>query len=207
MEIKSLAFFLSEIKLKCYEWETLKEKLKFQNVLAVSCYGDGKKRSEGLTLVWLENIDQEVQSYSSNYVDVKVNNFIDGGWHFTGLYGSPEDDNKQKIGSLLNLEDLGFIGHDVTWLNNRGGENNIQERLDRLLANGSFVTHLRKRKSDHLPIPLSTSGPLKVRKERRKKKVFRSDIETKFQYTTNDLNSWSTHTFGKSGKELIKCKN
>uniref|UniRef100_A0A803MPB9 CCHC-type domain-containing protein n=1 Tax=Chenopodium quinoa TaxID=63459 RepID=A0A803MPB9_CHEQI len=60
------------------------------------------------------------------------------------------------------LEDLGFIGHNITWSNNRGRVENIQERLDRFMENrawrdtfkGSFVSHLMKRKSDHLPILL-----------------------------------------------------
>lgn len=58
--------------------------------------------------------------------------------------------------------DMGYIGYDFTWSNNRGGEANIQERLDRFLANemwktqypGSFVSHLTRRKSDHLPLLL-----------------------------------------------------
>lgn len=34
-----------------------------------------------------------------------------------------------------NLVDLGFIGHECTWINNRGGDQNVQERLDRFMAN------------------------------------------------------------------------
>uniref|UniRef100_A0A803MKH0 Uncharacterized protein n=1 Tax=Chenopodium quinoa TaxID=63459 RepID=A0A803MKH0_CHEQI len=37
--------------------------------------------------------------------------------------------------SYCHFEDLGFIGHSYTWTNNRGGEENIQERLDRFFAN------------------------------------------------------------------------
>ncbi|XP_021742854.1 uncharacterized protein LOC110708934 [Chenopodium quinoa] len=37
--------------------------------------------------------------------------------------------------SYYHFEDLGFIGHSYMWTNNRGGEENIQERLDRFFAN------------------------------------------------------------------------
>uniref|UniRef100_A0A803MIE9 CCHC-type domain-containing protein n=1 Tax=Chenopodium quinoa TaxID=63459 RepID=A0A803MIE9_CHEQI len=64
--------------------------------------------------------------------------------------------------NFCNLVDLGFIGYQFTWNNNQGGVDNLQERLDRFTANdewkemfaGAFVTHLEKRKSDHLPLLL-----------------------------------------------------
>lgn len=36
------------------------------------------------------------------------------------------------------LEDLGFIGHPFTWSNNRGGNENLQERLDRFVATNAW---------------------------------------------------------------------
>lgn len=33
------------------------------------------------------------------------------------------------------LEDLGFVGNPFTWTNKQAGANNIQERLDRGVAN------------------------------------------------------------------------
>lgn len=68
----------------------------------------------------------------------------------------------QNATHLCQMLDLGYVGYDFTWSNNRGGEDNVQERLDRFMANqewkdlfmGSYVTHLEKRKSDHLPILL-----------------------------------------------------
>ena len=79
------------------------------------------------------------------------------------------------------LEDLGFIGHVFTWSNNRGEAENIQERLDRFLANhewrtcfpGSFVTHLPKRKSDHLPLLLSIREAQPTRKKKKRRKQYR----------------------------------
>ncbi|KAL2936310.1 DNA-(apurinic or apyrimidinic site) lyase chloroplastic, partial [Bienertia sinuspersici] len=66
----------------------------------------------------------------------------------------------QKAIDTCALFDLGYIGYDYTWSNNRGGKENIQERLDRFLVNqawkdlhpGTVVRHLDRRKSDHLPI-------------------------------------------------------
>lgn len=33
------------------------------------------------------------------------------------------------------LEDLHYVGYPFTWTNNQGGEKNVQERLDRFMAN------------------------------------------------------------------------
>ncbi|KAL2928798.1 Dicer-like protein 1 [Bienertia sinuspersici] len=59
------------------------------------------------------------------------------------------------------VEDLGFIGHPFMWSNNRGGDNNKD------LFHGSFVTHLPKRKPDHLPLLLTLKGcPKEDKKEK-----------------------------------------
>ncbi|KAL2899792.1 Protein FAR1-RELATED SEQUENCE 2 [Bienertia sinuspersici] len=76
-----------------------------------------------------------------------------------------------------NLHDLGYIGHDFTWINNRGGAYNLHERLDQFLATpslrtrflGSIVLHLSKRKSDHLPILLFIKGDIRVPKKKKEK--------------------------------------
>lgn len=36
------------------------------------------------------------------------------------------------------LEDMNYVGHPLTWTNNQGGGNNLQERLDRFLANSQW---------------------------------------------------------------------
>lgn len=63
---------------------------------------------------------------------------------------------------MCNFYDMGYVRYDYIWTNNRGGEHNLQERLDHFFATqewedifpGSYVSHLIKRKSDHLPILL-----------------------------------------------------
>ena len=65
------------------------------------------------------------------------------------------------------LIDLGFSGPSFTWSNGRVGGDNIQERLDRVLANPSWlqvyphtqVRHLPQLYSDHCPLLISLKPP------------------------------------------------
>uniref|UniRef100_A0A803M8Y9 Endonuclease/exonuclease/phosphatase domain-containing protein n=1 Tax=Chenopodium quinoa TaxID=63459 RepID=A0A803M8Y9_CHEQI len=263
--------------------EKIKKKLKFNNLLVVSCVGEGRKRSGGLALLWKDTIDVTIKSYSQNHIDSWVKFPKKEGWRFTGVYGFPEEENKHKTGTLLEnlggscdtpwvcggdfnlmlissekqggndfrldeadifrgavasceLEDLGFIGHPFTWTNNRGGDHNLQERLDRYLANKewrelfpvSFVSHLSKRKSDHLPILLCINEGVGKQKKKKKRKLYRfeemwlrdetcgdivanawsrgGDICSKIAHTSLNLSAWSRNKFGDFVKELKECR-
>ncbi|KAL2903368.1 hypothetical protein RDABS01_002078 [Bienertia sinuspersici] len=159
-------------------------KLRFNNFLTMRCGGEGRKRSRGLALVWKEGVDIWVQSYSLNHIDISVFD--------------------QRVGER------------------RSGENDLQEILDRFLANkvwkglfaGSYVTHLLKQSSDHLPILLSMKSHAQIRKERRRKKLFRfeemwvregsvGDIVSE----ANRLRTWSKNTFGNFAKEMRECQS
>lgn len=66
----------------------------------------------------------------------------------------------------LSLFDLGFSGYDFTWNNGQEDEHNIQQRIDRGLANAAWcmlfpsaqITHLTAIASDHCPIVLETQN-------------------------------------------------
>ena len=68
----------------------------------------------------------------------------------------------QEAIQLCELQDMDYSGHAFTWSNNRSGEQNVQERLDRFIVNATWihiyswyqVSYLPKRRSDHLPILL-----------------------------------------------------
>ena len=142
----------------------------------------------------------------------------------------------RKVVRDCNFEDLGYIGHDYTWTNNRGGEQNIQERLDRFLATpawrekfpGTFVTHLSKRKLDHLPILCCARKLVDVTPKKRKCRLFRfeemwlrdehcevvienawpggGDFVSKMAQTTKKLGTWGRSKFGDFLKELADCR-
>uniref|UniRef100_A0A803L8S1 Endonuclease/exonuclease/phosphatase domain-containing protein n=1 Tax=Chenopodium quinoa TaxID=63459 RepID=A0A803L8S1_CHEQI len=246
--------------------------------------GEGRKRSGGLALLWKNNLDVSIKSFSQNHIDAWISSAVHGGWRFTGIYGFPEDENKHKTGVLLKslmstvaepwlvggdfnlmllscekqggrdfnneeadvlrdavqfcqLLDLGYIGHNFTWTNNRGGIENVQEQLDRYLANhawkesfpGSFVTHLSKRRSDHLPILLCVKDALNTTNKKKKKvRLYRfeemwlrdencadivasawdrgGDICSKIAFTSVNLSARSRKKLGDFMRELKYCR-
>ena len=137
---------------------------------------------------------------------------------------------------MCNFMDMGFVGYEFTRSNNRGGDANVQERLDRFFMNemwkakfpGSFVSHLTKRKSDHLPIVVSVRGGQEVEGRRHKTRRFRfeamwlreaesaevvkdawktgDDAGINIAHTANKLAAWSKKTFGNIAKEIRLCQ-
>ncbi|TXG73106.1 hypothetical protein EZV62_001685 [Acer yangbiense] len=58
--------------------------------------------------------------------------------------------DKNVLVDECNLYDLGFSGPKLTWNNKRDGKHNIQERLDRFLANSGWRDHFKDAQFSHL---------------------------------------------------------
>lgn len=134
------------------------------------------------------------------------------------------------------LIELHYTGYKFTWNNNQSGDKNLQERIDRFFSNqawkdmyrGSYVSHLEKRRSDHLPLSLSIKTLIRTQPEKKEKKLFRfeemwlrdescaevvanawtngSDAVANISRMASKLSIWSRDKFGDFHKELKACQ-
>lgn len=93
--------FLCETRLKVHEMKGVKRKLHFLKMVVVSCEGEGRQRSEELALLWQDSLSLHMKSFSINHIDVIVHQEGWNEWRYTGIYGHLQDENKHKIGELL----------------------------------------------------------------------------------------------------------
>ncbi|KAK2424153.1 hypothetical protein QL285_034543 [Trifolium repens] len=78
------------------------------------------------------------------------------------------------------LTDLGFEGYPLTWSNGRHDNDNIQCRLDRVMASDGFINrfspirvlHLPRYGSDHAALIITLEAPSQ-QEQRRRKRIFR----------------------------------
>ncbi|XP_020679250.1 uncharacterized protein LOC110097298 [Dendrobium catenatum] len=85
-----------------------------------------------------------------------------GGRRFSFSLGPKE---MKSFMTTNDLHELGFVGHRLTWSNNKKGVDRIMERLDRMLVNSISVNynqhlvvkHLPRIASDHCPLLLKIS--------------------------------------------------
>ncbi|TXG57139.1 hypothetical protein EZV62_018452 [Acer yangbiense] len=133
--------------------------------------------SGGLMLMWKKEMKVTVLSFSVGHIDVRIQ--MDDGfmWRFSGMYGDPSPGKRVRSWELLRrlreVDRLPWIcggdfnellcmnekvrGPKFTWNNKREGKLNIQERIDRILANNLWrdrfeyvkVKHLGFHTSDH----------------------------------------------------------
>ncbi|KAL2929274.1 Lipoprotein PrgK [Bienertia sinuspersici] len=109
--------------------------------------------------------------------ELKASNNWDGPWLCAGDFNQILY-NEEKLGGSLReqsvmrefkealedcgLMDLGYVKFEYTWWNGREGEENIHERLDRMVGNNKWleefplltVYHLNQGDSDHFPLKL-----------------------------------------------------
>lgn len=74
----------------------------FKNAIWVDCRGEGRRRAGGLGLLWDNELDFDLLSYSQNQVDGSIQNVVDKKrWRFTGFYGYPEESKNDISWNLL----------------------------------------------------------------------------------------------------------
>lgn len=95
-----------ETRLKEDEMFRIKVKCGFNSGLFVDCRGHGRERSDGLVLLWTDQVDITIISYSLNHIFGKVEDDESGEpWYFSGIYGFLEESQRKKTWGLIKTLD------------------------------------------------------------------------------------------------------
>ena len=96
MEKAPKILFLMEKKLSVVEMRKVQKDLPYRCMVVVPSV----HRSGGLALLWMEEVELHVQTYSPNHIDslIKSKNSF---WRYTGFYGWPEVQRKHESWTLL----------------------------------------------------------------------------------------------------------
>ena len=57
--------------------------------------------SGGLALLWTDELDLHIRTFSPHHIDAVVNPRVDDAWRFTGFYGAPEVVNREDSWAVL----------------------------------------------------------------------------------------------------------
>jgi exonuclease III len=91
--------FLMETKLRSKKMELIRCKLGFKNLFVVDCVGKG---GGGLAFLWKEEVELEIQNFSSRHINGIVTNPLSNQrWKFTGFYGQPDVARRYEGWDLL----------------------------------------------------------------------------------------------------------
>jgi hypothetical protein len=91
-----LVVFLSETKMNSKAIDRLKWSLGFRHGVAV----DSKEKSGDLALLWRDRVEVTVRPWCQYYIDAKIK-WGDTEWRFTGIYGEPRKELRQKTWDVL----------------------------------------------------------------------------------------------------------
>ena len=89
--------FLMKTKKKNAYLKRLRCHLGFNNLFIVP----RRNLSGGLALLWMNELDLHIRTFSPRHIDVVVNPRIDDAWRFTGFYGAPEVSNREDSWTIL----------------------------------------------------------------------------------------------------------
>ena len=100
-EKKPKIVFLMETKQTVDEMRNLKEDLHFIGGLVVPCDRSWGGRWGGLVMLWKDDVDLHIQTYSPHHIDAIIQTNPRNPWRITGFYGYPEESHKNKSWILL----------------------------------------------------------------------------------------------------------
>lgn len=93
--VKPSILFLCETKMLTIQMQSIRRKLGFDNCFVV----DRNGLSGGLALLWMDDVDLNIVSYSRHHIDCNVIMQDGDSWRFTGFYGYP--DSSQRVRSAM----------------------------------------------------------------------------------------------------------
>jgi exonuclease III len=91
--------FLAETKMDDKRMVWFKSLLGFPNMVVRNCEG----KSGGLALFWKKQINAELHSFSRYHIDIIITEHDGFKWRFTGIYGEPATDKREKTWKLLRI--------------------------------------------------------------------------------------------------------
>ena len=97
-----------ETKRSVVEMRLIQADLPYRGMLAVPSV----RRCGGLALLWMEEIELHVQTFTLNHIDALIMNDTNNPWRLTGFYGWPDEMMKHKsFGNYLSTSILDIQSH------------------------------------------------------------------------------------------------
>ncbi|XVF47815.1 hypothetical protein PTKIN_Ptkin03bG0141200 [Pterospermum kingtungense] len=62
---------------------------------------DSEGRSGGLAMLWIEECDLHLRSYSKHHIDMELVLTVNDSWRITGIYGEPDASKRIETWSLI----------------------------------------------------------------------------------------------------------
>lgn len=89
--------FLMETKQLIEKMRNIKEDLQYQAIFIVPSLG----RSGSLAMLWKEDVDLHVQTFSHNHIDVVVFSIMGPPWRIIGCYGQQKENCRHETWNML----------------------------------------------------------------------------------------------------------
>ena len=86
-----------ETKRSVIEMKQITDDLPYQRVFVIPSVG----RSGGLAMIWKEEVNLHIQTYTQNHIDAIIYSNMGSAWRITGFYGQPDANRRHETWSLL----------------------------------------------------------------------------------------------------------